>query len=248
MKQLYLSLVLAFLCFSCAPLYVVRLEPEQTPTRIEYGEKVLTDQQGDIAVSLSYYDANREFLVFNLEVINNGDRPFDFDPATCELAGDAGPVSRAIDPELQLLTMDIETVREAKNQRTWAWIGGGIAVAGLVAGVTLDNAALATETSGILATELALNIAEVATFTVVDAAINRNAARNFAPTGGEVPVPQNRYFWLDHALRITTIAPGQRAFGKIVFPRNDDARRFSLKVDANGRLFSFPFEQRVFRP
>lgn len=248
MKYLYFSFVLLFLLSSCKPFQVVRLEPENEPTSYRYGEKIVTEEAADVGVSVSYYDASRNYLVFNLEIENKGEEPFNFDAATCLLVPDVGPVNSAIDPELELLSMDIQTAKEQKNRQTWAWIGAGVLVAGTVAAIASDGADVVDVTPSTLAEDLAFSVTDAITFSVIDAAITSEVVRNSIPTGAEIPVPENRYFWLDHALRLTTIAPGQKAFGKVVFPRNDEAADFTFQVTVEGKEFSFPFSQQVFRP
>lgn len=248
MKYLFYSFALLFFLSSCKPLQVVRLEPEQEPTSYRYGEKILTEEAADVGVSVSYYDASRNYLVFNLEIENKGDEPFNFEPASCLLVPDVGPVSNAIDPELELLSMDIQTAKETKNRRTWAWIGAGVVVAGSVAAIASENTDVVDNTASAFASDLAFSVTDAITFSVIDAAITSEVVRNSIPQGAEIPVPENRYFWLDHSLRMTTIEPGQKAFGKVVFPRNDEARDFTFQVRVQGREFSFPFSQQVFRP
>jgi hypothetical protein len=244
---LFFSLLLLF--SSCTPFRVVRLEPDQTPDRMRYGAAILRDATPDVAVEVSYYDATQEYIVFDLEVENFGDRSFDFDPASCLLVGDDGPVARAIDPELQLLSMDVETVRKMRSNRTWGWVGAGLLVAGTVASITsdIDTPITSDVATDALVSNLAFNVADAITFSVVNASI-RNNQRNYIPEGQEMPGPENRYFWLDHSLRVTTIRPGEIAVGKVVFPRNDLATMFNFRVEAAGTEFSFPFRQKVIKP
>lgn len=250
MKNVYLLSLLLFtlILSACTPLRVVRLEPDTEETTFRYGEKVVTEETAGARVDVSYYDASPRFIVFNLEVENTGTEPFDFDPVNCLLVPDAGPVSRAIDPELQLLSMDIKTMQEQKNSRTLAWIGAGVVVAGVA--VDLANGNNFDDFSGgqFFAADLALTSVENLAFSLIDVRSQRDYIRNTIPFEDEIPVPANRYFWLDHALRITTVQPGQKVYGKIAFPRNDEASSFSFNVSVRGNEFSFPFTQRLFKP
>lgn len=248
MKNLYLLALLTLLLSSCTPLRVVRLEPDTDNTTWRYGEKVVSDEASGARVDVSYYDSSPRFIVFNLEVENTGTEAYDFDPVNCLLVPDQGPVSRAIDPEMQLLSMDVQSIRDEKNSRTFAWIGAGITVAAVVVDVTNGNAFDNFNNSTFFASDLALSAAQNLTFTLVDAQNARNYYRNTIPFGNEIPTPANRFFWLDHAFRITTIEPGQKVFGKIAFPRNDAATVFNFNVTVNGEEFKFPFTQQLFKP
>lgn len=248
MKNLYFFTFFFLLLASCTPLRVVRLEPDTTEITWRYGEKVVSDEASGARVDVSYYDSSPRFIVFNLEVENTGTEAFDFDPVNCLLVPDEGPVSRAIDPEIQLLSMDVKSIQDEKNNRTFAWIGAGITVAAVVADVTNGNLSDNLDNSTSLATDLAFSAFQNLAFTLVDAQNARNYYRNTIPLEDEIPVPANRFFWLDHALRITTIEPGQKVFGKIAFPRNDAATVFNFSVTANGEEFKFPFTQQLFKP
>lgn len=249
MKALLSLILFAFLISSCTPLRVVRLEPDAEPDHYRYGEKIVTDEQADVAVAVSYYDASPNYIVFNLEVENKGAESFNFDPATCLLVPDIGPVSSAIDPELELLSMDIQTIQQEKTRRTWAWIGAGALVAGTVVAITSDSNIDAFDPgTNSLAAELAFSATENLAFAVINAQAANDFRRNAIPYADEIPVPENRFFWLDHAVRFTTIRPGEKAVGKVVFPRNDEAATFSFNLEVEGKSFSFPFSQRVFKP
>lgn len=248
MKNIYLLALLTLILSSCTPLRVVRLEPDTDEITWRYGEKVVSDETSAAKVEVSYYDASPRFIVFNLEVENTGTAAFDFDPVNCLLVPDVGPVSPAIDPEIQLLSMDVQTIRDEKNRRTLAWIGAGITVAAVAVDVANGNAADDFNNSTFFAQDLAISTFQNLTFTLVDAQNARNYYRNTIPDQGEIPTPSNRFFWLDHALRITTIQPGQKVFGKIAFPRNDAATVFSFNVTVNGGEFKFPFTQQLFKP
>jgi hypothetical protein len=54
--------------------------------------------------------------------------------------------------------------------------------------------------------------------------------------------------WSDVALRRNTIYPGRAVGGRVFIPIFRKARRVWLHVQIDGRIFSFPFEQRVTDP
>jgi hypothetical protein len=241
-------ILFSLLLTACTPLRVVRLEPDTDETTFRYGEKVVSDETAGTKVDVSYYDASPRFIVFNLEVENTGTEPFDFDPVSCLLVPDAGPVTQAIDPEIQLLSMDIKTIQDQKANRTLAWVGAGILVAGVAVELANGNSADDFVGGSYFATDLALTSAQNLAFSIVDVNAERDYIRNAVPFDDEIPVPSNRFFWLDHALRITTVNPGQKVYGKIAFPRNDDASTFSFNVSVEGNEFKFPFQQQLFKP
>lgn len=250
MRHFYLSLSLLFLLSSCTPLRVVRLAPAVESTEYDYGQPVLRQNTTDAEVTVSYYDATPNYLVFNLMVENKGDANFNFDPASCLLVPDVGPVTAAINPEVQLLSMDMDEMKRSRTQRTLAWVGAGLLVAGVAADVAgdglLGNGAEGVANNVSFAEELAFSTVDAVVFTVANTTTANSRVANALPAD-QVPIPESRIFWLDHSLRITTVRPGEIAFGKVVFPRNDQATNFSFQVDVNDRKLKFPYDQQVFR-
>ncbi|WP_020567317.1 hypothetical protein [Neolewinella persica] len=250
MKSSTLFSLLLFSLFlsACTPLRVVRLEPDTEEITFRYGEKVVTDETAGTRVDVSYYDASPRFIVFNLEVENTGTEPFDFDPVSCLLVPDVGPVSQAIDPEIQLLSMDVKTIQDQKTTRALAWVGAGILVAGVAVDLSNGNSINDFDNGSFFAADLALTSTQNLAFSLIDVKAERDYVRNAVPFDDEIPVPANRFFWLDHALRITTVKPGQKVYGKIAFPRNDQATSFYFNVSVKGNEFKFPFNQQLFKP
>ncbi len=243
MKPFYFLALISFLFASCSSPYVVRLEPQAENVSYRYGEKLVAQTDGQAKVTVSYYDSSPRYVVFHMEVENTGTTDFDFDPATCILVGDAGPVQQAIDPEVQLLAMDLQAVKEVRAAE-------GLAVAGLA--ITVASTAVAVA-NGVTDTyfygDAVINSASDLSFVVQGNDVEDDIIRGVTlPFDGEEPAPNNRYFWLDYALRITTISPGKSAFGKIAFARNDAAENLSFKVTVQGQEFTFPFSQNLFRP
>ncbi len=243
-------LFLTFLCFGlagCSPLHVVRLEPDAEITAFRYGEKIVAAENSQALVEVSYYDSSPKYLVFNLEVENIGEAPFNFDPVNCLLVPDVGPVQAAIDPEMQLLSMDIKSVQQARASRTIGWVGAGVVVVGSAVAIANGGNDEASFAGDFFTADAVFNVSNFA-FSLLEAQNRQQVQRNSIPFAGEIPVPANRFFWLDHALRLTTLQPGQRITGKVAFARNDEAGNFSFTVRTEGEEFSFPFRQRVFKP
>ncbi len=247
MKTCYSFLLLICICLTaCAPIRVVRLEPEEA-SEIDsylYGNPVQQQEHEGIVVDVSYYDASKDYIVFNVEIDNQRDSAFLFDPVAIFLAPNIGPAIPAIDPELQLLSMDLNTARDEQASRTFAWIGAGLIVAGTVAAIADDNTALVDNELSLLG-DISLSVADALLFSVIDRSLPNS--RNMAAPD-ETPIPENRFFWLDHSLRITTIEPGERALGKVAFRRNDQVDNFEFVVPIGEKQLAFPFLQRVFPP
>lgn len=250
MRSLYALPLLVLITVSCAgPLQLVRLEPaSDVPVdRYLYGNAILSARSANLTVEANYYDATPDYLVFDVQIINEGTRDILFDPARSSLVSELGGRQSAIDPEVQLFGMDWQRLKQQKANRTMAWVGAGLLVA-TTAYAIADASTVADATNNALTTsdvvaQISLSVADAMVFTVV------NSAASSAPAvAPELPDPYNRFFWLDHSLRITTIRPGERAVGKLVFERMDDARELTLNVAAGEQEYAFPFAQRTLRP
>jgi hypothetical protein len=229
---------------SCTPLRVVRVAPERESevARYDYGSAVLEAHTTEATVGVGYYDATAEYLVFNLEITNQGTEAMLFDPAIITLTTESAVVP-AIDPEMYLLEHDLTGIRDQRRARAMGWVGAGLMVASAVSLaidvplVNVGNEVVAQELA-ILSTDLAL--------IGVNAAQNSHRQAYLPPP--DMPTPEQRAFWVDHTLRITTIAPGETAFGKILFLRQDGARNLRLAVPLpTGGAAHFNFVQVTMR-
>lgn len=238
MKHLLIFTILSVFFTACAAPAVARLQPEAEEFSYRNGEKLVTKTDGEAKVTVSYYDSSPKYVVFHMEVENVGTLPFDFDPVVCLLIGDFGPVRQAIDPEVQLLSMDLESVNEPRSIRLFELTNLALTVAGVAIAAT-EGVTDPTFYAG-AGLNTAVDLSVLLSDDGEEVAIARGVA---APLGGIEPKPDNRFFWLDHALRITTIQPGERVFGKIAFARNDEAKNLLFKVAVQEQEFSFSFSQ-----
>jgi|GEM_PF-2667048 len=242
MKHLIAFFLFSLLLGSCASPYVARLEPKDETSVYRYGEKLVTKADGQAEVTVSYYDSSPKYVVFHLGVKNTGDAPFNFDPATCLLVGDAGPVQQAIDPEVQLLATDLQTIKDIRSNQVFAIAS----VAASLTGAVLAGTGGVGRADALFYGETALYAAGDLGYVMDGYNPEDEVVRGvITPLNGNEPAPNSRYFWLDYAFRITTINPGQSAFGKIAFERNDAATNLLFKVAVQGKEFTFPFSQKL---
>ncbi|WP_116124376.1 hypothetical protein [Lewinella sp. IMCC34183] len=245
MKHCYfLFPLLTLLFFSCGrPLRVVRVAPstEESIDRYEYGNPIQRRSVAGTDVEINYYDASREYLVFDLVVTNRGTSDVLFDPATARLLPEGGPFLPAIDPEFQLLSMDLDDVRQQRTARTLAWVGAAVLVGTAVYAATSTDVSTVTDNGDQAYAQLGASVADAATVAIWQ----REAARSGQVS--DLPAPDNRFFWLDYSMRKTTIRPGESAMGKLVFPRADESERLTVSVLTGGEDVRFSFTQMIYR-
>ncbi|CAH1000325.1 hypothetical protein LEM8419_01478 [Neolewinella maritima] len=249
MHYLY-CLVLSLLLSGCGrPLQLVRVEPADPATvdRYFYGNAIQQEQQAGLTVETNFYDASPEYLIFDVSILNESDGDVLFDPVASMLYTSAQNGMHAIDPEVQVFTLDMDVLHQEKNRRTLNWVGGTLLAAStvylLVDGSNAADAATTPNTTANTVTDLTLALSDAYWFAVQTSSLSERSGYDF-----DSPDPSSRFFWLDHSFRRTTIRPGERAVGKLVFPRSDDVTALRLEVWVEDRSFTFPFTQRLYRP
>lgn len=251
-RLIYLFALLLLSASACVPAKVVRVLPanESDVARYFYGTPMLERQSSEALIEVGFFDADRQYLVFSLEVENVGPYDIEIDPLDLFIRPDIGGELRAIDPELERLSLDLEDSKQTANRKTVALVLGAAAVAGAVATIASDNIDDVVDSDGAL--ELAYDLNTTLDFSglAIDALFlgTQPSGHYFIPTVDEVPPTSHRLFWLDHGMRRTTIRPGERVYGKIVFPRVDEARAVEVVVPLEGREYRFPFRQHLYRP
>ena len=245
-------ILLLLLLFSCGtPLQVVRVDPasDDLIDRYRYGSAIQRQEAEGVTVEVSFYDASRQYLLFDVELSNHTAEDILIDPAETSLQLPSGARLSAVEPEYQLLSMDLESVRKQRQSRTLAWASAAVLVAASAYAIAnSDNSTVSAPNSdAVVISNLGTQVADLMTYVVLEEE-GRQLAREGVPVGEEMPGPENRFFWLDYSFRKTTLRPGESAVGKLVFPRADDATAVEVVVPVGSdREFMFPFRQRVFR-
>ncbi len=251
MQQFYSLVLVALISTSCGrPLQLVRIEPESEATvdRYFYGNAIQQLEQDGITVETNFYDATPDYVIFDVMVLNDGAEEVLFDPVATILYTGENQGHHALDPEIELFSLDMEVLHREQGRRTMAWVGGALVVAGTVYAIAEGSSPTETPTASSrtadLVGDISISLYDAAFFNILD---TEQRLRTIAvPT--DVPGPDNRFFWLDHALRRTTVRPGERAVGKLIFSRSDEVDRLRLSVSVEERRFDFAYQQRVYRP
>lgn len=232
---------------SCTPLRVVRLEPAASePFDYYYGRRIMTSERSDAKLAVNYDENTRDYLIFTIDVVNQGEEPILVDPAACVLESNHGLALPAVDPEEELFRRDIAEIRSQRNQRI---AGAALLTAATVVAVTTGTGpATGAATTEQVATTTAADV----TLGVTDA-INNSIflfygadRRTWVNDGPADPTLDD--FWLNRSLRITTVPPGKAVAGQVVFPRNDYSTMLRLSCEVEGTVHDFELDQTIFRP
>lgn len=237
-------------CFS--PRAVVRVEPDETEAIFwSHGQAIAEQKQEDIWCRAAFSHANQEYLVFDLEVINESEQDVLVTPEQLFLATPTNFQLPALDPERILLAMEVDASRQEANAKNAAVATGVVLVGAAVAAALSDND---NDGDNDTSSEEYYDD-EVDAGLVVDAAIPAlYLATGFAnepPLSAPVdalPGTADPLFWSDFTLRRTTLRPNERIRGLVAFPRYDDTESFFLHVPIAEQNFRFYFRQRLIFP
>lgn len=250
------TLVLAASLSSCAvPQAVVRMEPApDQQVRWDYGQAIVEKSVDSLFGRAAFDHAEKEYLVFNVDVTNLSQKDQLVAPEQFYITTTTGTRYFALDPEKQLFSMEVqENVREA-NAKNAAIAAGVVAVAAVTAVAVAEIKDNKNDRNNNNNNEGRNNSNNSGPNLFLSAPIVLNAAPgpvvsppvdNFEP---HQPTTNNRRFWMDYTLRKTTLAPGEKVRGKVLFRRQDALRDFLLMLPIEQSVFSFGFKQKVFQP
>lgn len=237
-------IAMVFIIASCAtPSPVVRITPKETKTTWEQGKEFVSYQKNDFTIHCAYHGINDKSLIFDVEVINNSPEDFllapeqfvmytdsgKWDPITNQIVYSTFPIN-ATDPEYELLKLEMEesvTIAKMKNNQTASAIVAIVSIPVIAAAAISD----ANDSNDNNEEEVEVSRTEMAaTSTIVTLdAINEGQVNNANNMG---TIYDNQNVWLQHALRKTTLGPGESLRGLIYFPKPNLEVYKDLKIDA----------------
>lgn len=145
----------------------------------------------------------------------------------------------AIDPEAQLLNMDLLASRQEARQKN-AWLIAGLPAAATVTAVAvIDN----NNTNNDNASGISNNLSNDDRWGQPIIYNEVGATRQYLS-----PVEADPWFWSDQTLRKTTLEKGEQVRSKVLFPREKALSRFELAVQVAEISFNFGFLQKLYWP
>ncbi|MEM6379707.1 MAG: hypothetical protein AAF705_16005 [Bacteroidota bacterium] len=254
-SKLYTLCLLSFILIlnSCiAPREVVRIAPEQSENVFWHqGQAIAEAQQENIIARAAYSHANRNFVVFDVEIFNESNRPCLISPEDFSITTQQNLRIKAADPEKEIFALEMDASRKEARTKNWAIAGGvTLAAAAVVAAVATDGDDVVTD--NLLGNNY--NIVD-ATFDIADGVamvawgMTFQNDRILSVDPEVLPEVGSFAFWQDVALRRTTIMPKSNIRGLIAFPRETTTPgSLTLDLPLECTRFSFRFTQKNFRP
>lgn len=251
-RSLILGLFAIVFLSSCyTPKAVIRVEPDNEDVRWQYGQAFARQEANGLEVQAAYNGMNREYLFFDVEIVNYEEEEVLIDPSRFFLDLN-GFQRRAIDPEAFLLGLEMEASKREANSKNTAIALGVVAVAATAAiivaadnnnngnNVNANNASNVGQDLNNIA--LATDVFSIFPSLVVD--LSNNNQRGELPP----PNPKDRDFWTDFTLRKTTLRQNERVTGKVLFPLTELTDRFKMGIPVETGIFRLQFKRMLHQP
>ena len=232
-------------CFT--PRTVIRMQPDESENVFWSNGQAIAEQiQDSVIARAAFSHATPEYLIFDIEVINQGGSSILVAPEDLYIATPQNFQLPAIDPERQLLSMEIDASRQEARAKNTAVATGLIAAGAIIAvAATSDgDAGDGDDFDDYDAVDAAVDVAIPALY--LSTAFRQEAVLS-APISA-LPLPYDPIFWSDYTLRKTTLRPGESVRGLVAFNRFDQTDRFELALPLEELKFRFSFEQVLIQP
>ncbi|MEO1259766.1 MAG: hypothetical protein AAFZ15_13320 [Bacteroidota bacterium] len=234
-NQLFLFFITIISLTSCfTPQKVIKMESDSgQDTKWNYGREVVVVRNGDLEARVFFEDFTKKDLIFDVEVTNMGNEEILLKPEEIYIQTDNGGNLWSYDPEKEIFGEQMEASRqEARNKNAAVAVGVAVVATAVAVAATSDG-----DNSG--------NDGDVNFFDGGDTFVYVNTAVPPPPMEFQ---PPNLNFWKDYSLRKTTLEKGYKVGGKVVFPRMDNARTYTVVVPVDGVELRASFRQRIYQP
>lgn len=258
MKPILVTSLLAMLaltsCFSPKP--VIRLKADEPKTTWDKGKEFISYKMGEYEVHTSYYGANDKNLIFDIEIVNNNGEEFLVAPENIKIIKGywdnatqsisySGNAVNALDPELELLNIDLANSRAEASSKN-----AGVAAAAIFA-VAIPLAIVAAksdaENSKDSDEEDVTNTELVSAG--VDLALTANAINQESQEINIQSMNDSKYTWETVALRKTTLMPGYSIRGLVFFPIPDiNTRKIRVDIPVPDGNISVKYDYLIYYP
>ncbi len=248
-SPVYFLALLAVILNSCAiPQPVIRMDPLAEEIRWDYGVAFGRIQSQKYDVRAAYVDHDREMLFFDVIVYNHSNEDILISPEKLYLKTAHGGRRYALNPESNILSMDLRQSQKEADAKNMA-VAAGIAAVGTAVAIALtddgvdDNGALQVIDGAQIGLDLYIGLSGLAY-----ASLGETYYAPPPPPDEGLPSRELRSFWTDYTLRRTTVAPGESVRGIVVIRRMDELAELELVIPVGEEDYSFIFKQRLIKP
>lgn len=248
------SLVLLVFNACYAPKPLVRISPDQEENVFWHqGQAIAESRQDDIVARAAFSHFHGDYALFDVELINESEHTFLLDPKDLSITSDKGTRIPAIDPEMNIFSMQMEASRQEARRKNNAIIAGAVAVTAVVAvavATSDDSPSSAQTDNNARSIEQSYNTVDLAVDVLSPAvalAIDFRRGELLSHEAAALPSTNTLEFWENIALRKTTLRPGDVVRGLVGFHKHA-SKNLLLKIPAHTTEFEFLFQQQVYQP
>lgn len=258
-----MRLKITFICIAClstlsscfSPKPVMRFKPEEIQTTWEKGKEFVSYKKGEYEAHVSYYGNNDKYVMFDIEIVNNHGEEFLVKPEDIILytgkwdntkqcvVYDNIPI-RAIDPEMELLKIDMENSKAEASQKNAQVAAVAIFAAAIPLAIVATNSDIKHhnyDKSSISNTD-AVNAG-------VNLALGATAINEVSQQDQIISLNDKRYTWEASSLRKTTLSPGFSIRGLVFFPVPENTcRKISFDVPTPDGNINFKYDFILYYP
>lgn len=210
-------------CYTAKP--VLRVNPEEKNTTWERGKEFVSYKNGEYEVHTSYEASNDQYLIFDIEVVNNNGADILVAPEQILLySGNWDNVEqkiiynqvpeRAMDPELQILRMEMAYSQAVANRKNTQIA----ATALMAAAIPLTIAAAISDGASSDDVDDFVNISNTQMVeTGIDIALTATAVNDQAQEVKIISLNDSENIWRESTLRKTTLSAGYSIRGLVFF-------------------------------
>lgn len=226
---------------SCStPQVVTKLTPEAPEGYYEHGREYITLTSDSIYAVLGFDGFYDNTLIFDLIVINHGDKSLTIDPATFyyEILDSALALNSSLPP---VLSLPPDTISKRYDQTIESLFEGK--QANKFFGILEATAGIVMNTSGFIATDDPGYILDLITGTVNTAGYYLTRDTEFKKNISIMTDEKAMVREASHDQK--ELAPGETVSGFVFFPQNMDARYYMFCFPLDDELFQFVYRQEV---
>lgn len=231
---------LFFYLTGCSSLPVFQVTSLENEKEYYMGREIVTKQEGDVKTILNYEEQVSRDFVFNLAVYNNSAAKVTIDPAmiymeVLEENSEALPPeeikkSSALNPEIQINLINKKIEETAANKQTSEGLN-----------LFMDAADLAVHISEIGKEKSVEELEDDAAWHQNEAVRRESGNQDYINRMSGLD--ENKRYWMNDVLRITTLYPGEDIGGAVCIPWLKKATMFRLVIPVNGINYTFLYKQ-----
>ncbi|KAA9331865.1 hypothetical protein [Adhaeribacter soli] len=239
----YLLPVAALLLTSCvSPYSISQLKPQAEETTWLWGREYVQQTAEGITVKVAYENNDKNYALFNVSIENNSEKTILADPAlfSCKLKGRLLTAKQtqkqpARDPETVFLNLEKQRSRQYAEE----------------ANATIrQTTEVLTETASSIASRKQGETPEAREQRLYEReeANYRREQEEIKLEVDRLSLNQQKFYFEQELLRKTTLPSQSFIYGKVFFPRHENAETYELILPIGGQSFTFRFSQVLHRP